>query len=502
MTIERRSFKIGVIAGLFLFVGAIAGVVLTSRLGWMPVADSAEPAVKLPLAEKVGPATSFVPVVRGATPAVVNISTTRVIKAQQGEQPMSPFMDDPFFRQFFGDEFFRRFQMPRERRESSLGSGVIVDPNGYIITNNHVIAKADEIKVLLNDKREFIGKVVGTDPKTDLAVIKINAKDLPVIPWGDSDKLEVGEYVLAIGNPFALNSTVTMGIVSAVGRANVGIADYEDFIQTDAAINPGNSGGALVNARGELVGVNTAIFSRSGGYMGIGFAVPANMTRTVMDSLIKNGKVTRGWLGVSIQEVTQNLAKQFGLSETKGALVSEVMADSPAAAAGIKSGDVIVGYEGKPVDSPAVLRNLVAQTPIGKSVKLELLRDKKRETVSVKIAEQPKEMTQAEGGDETLDGAGKQSALGGLELRNLSPDISRQLGLPAGMQGVVITGVAPDSAAARAGVEAGDVILEINRQAVRSVNDVRKLSAKLPKNEGVLLLLNRRGGKLFLVVKP
>ena len=502
MTIERRSFKIGVIAGLFLFAGVIGGVVLSSRLDWVPLADSAEPAAKLPLAEKAGPS-SFVPVVKGATPAVVNISTTRVIKAPQGgQQAPSPFMDDPFFRQFFGDEFFRRFQMPRDRRESSLGSGVIVDPNGYIITNNHVIAKADEIKVLLNDKREFIGKVVGTDPKTDLAVVKINAKDLPVIPWGDSDKLEVGEYVLAIGNPFALNSTVTMGIVSAVGRANVGIADYEDFIQTDAAINPGNSGGALVNARGELVGVNTAIFSRSGGYMGVGFAVPANMTRAVMDSLIKNGKVTRGWLGVSIQDVTQNLAKQFGLTENKGALVSEVMADSPAATAGIKSGDVIVSYDGKPVDGPAMLRNLVAQTPIGKSAKIEVLRDKKRETVNIKVAEQPKEMTQADGDEETLDGGGKQSALGGLELRNLSPEISRQLGLPPGMHGVVITGLAPDSAAAQAGVEAGDVILEINRQAVRSVNDVRKISAKLPKNEGVLLLLNRRGGKLFLVVKP
>ena len=503
MSIERRSFRIGMIAGLFLFAGVIAGVVFSSRLGWMPAADSAEPAVKLPLAEKAGPVSSFVPVVRGATPAVVNISTTRVIKAQQGQQQVpSPFMDDPFFRQFFGDEFFRRFQMPRERRESSLGSGVIVDPNGYIITNNHVIAKADEIKVLLNDKREFIGKVVGTDPKTDLAVIKINAKDLPVIPWGDSDKLEVGEYVLAIGNPFALNSTVTMGIVSAVGRANVGIADYEDFIQTDAAINPGNSGGALVNARGELVGVNTAIFSRSGGYMGIGFAVPANMTRTVMDSLIKNGKVTRGWLGVSIQDVTQNLAKQFGLTETKGALVSEVMADSPAAAAGLKGGDVVVSYDGKPVDSPAILRNLVAQTPIGKSVKVEVLREKKRETVTIKIAEQPKDMAQTDGDEETIDGDSKQSVLSGLELRNLSPEIARQLGLPAGMHGVVITGIAPDSAAAQAGVEAGDVILEINRQPVRSVNDVRKIGAKLPKNEGALLLLNRRGGKLFLVVKP
>ena len=504
MTIERRSWKIGAIAGLFLFAGLVGGIILSSRWDWVPQAGSAEPAAPaLPLTEKAGPVSDFVAVVRGATPAVVNISTTRVIRAQGEQQAPSPFTDDPFFRQFFGDEFFRRFQMPRERRESSLGSGVIVDPNGYIITNNHVIAKADEIKILLNDKREFIGKVVGTDPKTDLAVVKINAENLPVIPWGDSEKLQVGEYVLAIGNPFALNSTVTMGIVSAVGRANVGIADYEDFIQTDAAINPGNSGGALVNARGELVGVNTAIFSRSGGYMGIGFAVPANMTRTVMDSLIKNGKVTRGWLGVSIQEVTQGLAKQFGLTETKGALVSEVMSGSPAAAAGIKSGDVIVGYDGKPVDSPAILRNLVAQTPLGKSVKVELLREKKRETVTVKVAEQPKDIAQAGAGeDETIEGDGKASPLAGLELRNLSADISRQLGLPPGTQGVVITNVAGDSPAAQAGVQPGDVILEINRQPIRSVADVRKVAAKLPKNEPALMLLNRRGGKLFLVVKP
>lgn len=509
MLIDRRSFKVGLIAGVFLIVGVIGGVVLTSRMDWMPLADSADTATaKLPLPpDKGGPGNNFVPVVKAATPAVVNISTTRVVKTRGGEQQQVPqqFMDDPFFRQFFGEEFYKRFQAPRERREASLGSGVIVDPSGYIVTNNHVIAKADEIRVLLNDKREFVGKVIGTDPKTDLAVVKIDAKDLPSLPWGDSDKLEVGEWILAIGNPFALNSTVTVGIVSAVGRANVGIADYEDFIQTDAAINPGNSGGALVNVRGELMGINTAIFSRSGGYMGIGFAVPANMTRAVMDSLIKTGKVTRGWLGVSIQEITQGLAKQFGLKETKGALVSEVLPNSPAAAAGIKNGDVIVSYDGKPVDSPAVLRNLVAQTPVGKTVKVEVLRENKRQTFNIKIAEQPKEVAQAEGDQgESIEeeGGGKQSALMGIEMRNLTPDIARQLGLSPATKGVVITGVAPESPAAQAGVEPGDVVLEVNRQAIRSVADVRRVVAKLPKNEGILLLLNRRGGKLYLAIKP
>jgi serine protease Do len=500
MNIDRRSFRVGLIAGLFLFAGVIVGVVMSSRLSWMPVADSADTAARAAVVA-TGPANTFVPVVKAVTPAVVNISTTRVVKSGGGDT--SQFMDDPFFRQFFGEEFFRRFQIPKERRENSLGSGVIVSPDGYIVTNNHVIAKADEIKVLLNDKREFVGKVVGTDPKTDVAVVKIDAKDLPNVPWGDSDKLEVGEYVLAIGNPFALNSTVTMGIVSAVGRANVGIADYEDFIQTDAAINPGNSGGALVNAKGELVGINTAIFSRSGGYMGIGFAVPANMVHRVMDSLVKTGKVTRGWLGVSIQEVTPDLAKQFGLGDAKGALVSEVLGNSPAASVGLKSGDVIVGFDSKPVENPTVLRNVVAETAVGKTVKVDVLRDKKRRSFNIKIVEQPKEIAQS-GTEEEAPGAetGGETALSGLEARNLSPDIARQLGLPATLAGVVITGVSPDSAAADAGVQPGDVILEVNRQVVRSVTDLKRINGKLSKNESVLLLINRRGGKLFLAIKP
>ncbi|HLF23039.1 MAG TPA: DegQ family serine endoprotease, partial [Burkholderiales bacterium] len=493
MNTDRRSFRVGLIAGLFLFAGVIVGVVMSSRLSWMPAAGSAESTTARAPMVAAGPNKTFVPVVKAVTPAVVNISTTRVVKSRGGDA--SPLMDDPFFRQFFGEEFFRRFQIPRERRENSLGSGVIVSSDGYIVTNNHVIAKADEIKVLMNDKREFVGKVVGTDPKTDLAVVKIDARDLPNVPWGDSDKLEVGEYVLAVGNPFALSSTVTMGIVSAVGRANVGIADYEDFIQTDAAINPGNSGGALVNAQGELVGINTAIFSRSGGSMGIGFAVPANMVHRVMDSLIKSGKVTRGWLGVSIQDVTKDLAKQFGLGDANGALVSEVLADSPAASAGLKSGDVIVGFDGKPVESPAVLRNVVAQTAVGKTVKVDVLRDKKRRSFNIRIVEQPKEIAQAGTDDETPGSeTGGETALSGLEARNLTPDIAQQLGLPATVAGVVITGVSPDSAAADAGVQPGDVVLEVNRKVVRSVTDLKRINGKLSKSESVLLLINRRGG--------
>ncbi|MGA9031191.1 MAG: DegQ family serine endoprotease [Sulfuricaulis sp.] len=501
MSLDRRSFKVGIIAGVFLITGVVAGIVFSSRLGWLPSAASSPTEAAATMAPAVSGPTppNFVAVVKAVMPAVVNISTRRTVRSQGGDVP-SQFQDDPFFRQFFGDEFFHRFQMPRERRESSLGSGVIVDSSGYIITNNHVVAKADEIKVLLNDKREFTGKVVGTDPKSDIAIVKINAKDLPVIPWGDSDKLDVGEYVLAIGNPFGLNQTVTQGIVSAVGRANVGIADYEDFIQTDAAINPGNSGGALVNSRGQLVGINTAIFSRSGGYMGIGFAVPSNMTRSVMDSLIKTGKVVRGWLGVSIQEVTPDLAKQFGMKESRGALVSEVIPDSPAAAAGIQSGDIITAFNGKAVDSPSTLRNTVAQTLVGKSVKVEVLRDKKPVTMDVKISEQPKDIAQAEG--DTAQGDGKDTALAGIEVRNLTPDIAHQLGLPPGTAGVVIAGVEQGSAAEEAGLQEGDVIMQINRQPVRNIGDFKRLAGKLSKKDSTLLLINRQGRKLFIAIRP
>jgi len=498
MRLDRRSFKVGVIAGTFLIVGAITGVIFTARYDWSPVAHSASEVTAMPAASGVA-APNFVPVVKSVMPAVVNVSTTRVVKGPQGGGDVGPMMDDPFFRHFFGEEFSRRFQAPKDRRENSLGSGVIVSSDGYIVTNNHVVAKADEIKVLLGDKREFKGKVVGSDPKSDIAVIKIDGKDLPTIPWGDSDKLDVGEYVLAIGNPFGLNQSVTMGIVSQVGRSNVGISDYEDFIQTDAAINPGNSGGALVNARGELIGINTAIFSRSGGYMGIGFAVPANMTRSVMQSLIKSGKVVRGWLGVSIQPVTPEIAKQFGLKDTRGALVSEAMPQSPATAAGIQSGDVITAFDGKPVESPSVLRNIVAGTPVGKNVRVELLRDKKPTTVDLKITEQPKDMQRTENEPATEDA--KSTALAGVEVRNVTREISDQLGLPKGTAGVVVTEVSEESPAAAAGVEAGDVVVEINRKAVRNVNDYRNLANKLGKSEDTLLLIIRRGGRLFITVK-
>ncbi|HXX56634.1 MAG TPA: Do family serine endopeptidase, partial [Thermodesulfovibrionales bacterium] len=295
---------------------------------------------------------AFSEIVAAVSPAVVNISSTKVIRRD------SPaFSEDPFF-DFFNP--FHDFGLPKKWKEQSLGSGVIVSKDGYIITNNHVVEQSEDIRVTLYDRRSFRGKVVGADPKTDIAVVKISADDLPTAPWGDSDRLQVGEFVLAIGNPFGLSHTVTMGIISAVGRANVGIADYEDFIQTDAAINPGNSGGPLVNIKGELIGINTAIFSRSGGYQGIGFAVPSNMARLVMDQLMKQGRIVRGWLGVSIQDVTPELSQKFGLKDARGALVSDVTKGSPAEKAGIARGDIILEFNGKEITSVGGLRNLVA----------------------------------------------------------------------------------------------------------------------------------------------
>jgi serine protease Do len=496
MSIDRRSFRIGMLTSALVLFGVFIGVAFTIRADLVAPASSdtqATVAAQPPVSD--GHAPNFPAVVQRVMPAVVNISTTRVVTS--GSE-VSPLMQDPFFRHFFGDQFP---QGPQKHRESALGSGVIVDSNGYIITNNHVVAKADEIKVLLGDGRKFKGKVVGTDPKTDIAVVKIKAKNLPTVPWGDSDKIQVGGYVLAIGNPFGLNQTVTMGIISAKGRANVGIADYEDFIQTDAAINPGNSGGALVNARGQLIGINTAIFSRSGGYMGIGFAVPSNMARSVMKSLIKNGKVVRGWLGVSIQGVTPELAKQFGVPKAEGALVSEVMDGTPAAKAGIKSGDVIVRFDGKAIDNPTTLRNIVAGTEIGKTVKIKVIRKHKTRTLKAKIVEQPKNIEKGPQ-DESTGGGGEGTALEGVEIRSLTPQIANQLGIPPTTAGVVVSRVDVGSQAEEAGLRAGDVILEINQVRITSVSEFRHQANRLGKHGSAVLLINRRGSQLFLSISP
>jgi serine protease Do len=485
-------------AALFvLAIGIVIGLVLSSQLGIMNLipGKSRVSAKSIEVLTELSEALSDVATV--ATPSVVNISTMRVIKSPEGT-PFE-FFDDPFFRRFFGDQYPHP-NVPRERKEQSLGSGVIVSENGYIVTNNHVIEKGEAIKVLLSDKRDFTAKLIGADPKTDIAVIKIEAQELSALPWGDSDKLKAGDITFAIGNPFGLNQTVTMGVISAVGRANVGIADYEDFIQTDAAINPGNSGGALLNVRGELIGINTAIVSRSGGYQGIGFAVPSNMARSVIESLIQHKKVVRGWLGVSIQEVTSDLAQEFGARDLRGAIVSGVVKGSPAEKAGIRQGDVILQYNGKLVQDTAHLRNMVSQTPVGTRVKVKLLRKKKETTVEAMIAELPKKTAEVVPGGRA--GERESSALAGTVVREVTPEIARRFGMGKDEKGVVIVKVAGDSRAFEAGLRPGDIVLQVNHADIVTLEDYNAAIGNLSNDEIVLLLVRRKGQDLFVTLRP
>jgi serine protease Do len=381
----------------FLLVGLALGVFFSHQLGWfVPGGEKQSVTQKESFTVEATPRvseevrsiqTSLSAVAQRTMPAVVNIASFRVYQTPEGRPP-SPLFQDPFFREFFGDDFSRFFGVPRERVERSLGSGVIVTEDGYIITNNHVVSEATQVTVSLPDKREFEAKVIGTDPKTDVAILKIDGTDLPLIPLGNSDTARVGDIVLAIGNPFGIGQTVTMGIISATGRSHVGIADYEDFIQTDAAINPGNSGGALVDIEGDLVGINTAIISRTGGYQGIGFAIPTNIAKTVLDAIVKHGRMIRGWLGVSVQEVTSQIAAEFGLKKPGGALIVEVSPRSPAAKAGLRRGDIIVRYGDEEIEEATALRNLIADTSINKKVTLTVWREGKTTEVTVVIKEE------------------------------------------------------------------------------------------------------------------
>lgn len=432
---------------------------------------------------RIGEATAEI--VEAVRPAIVNISTTRIIKVREN---INPFFDDPFFRRFFGD----KFRTPKERKAANLGSGVIIDSRGYILTANHVIQGAEEIRVNLSDKREFKGKIIGTDAMTDIGVVKIEAENLPTIKLGDSEKLRVGETVLAIGSPYGLSQTVTMGIVSAVGRANVGIADYEDFIQTDAAINPGNSGGALVNVKGELVGINTAIFSTSGGYQGIGFAVPINMARTVMDSLIKEGKVIRGWLGITIQSLTPELAEQFNIKDERGVLVGDVVEGSPAEKAGLEQGDVIIEYNGKKVEEPNQLRNMVANTLPGKEVEIKIIRDKHKYTKRIVITELPSDMQKLSKGEYN-------NLLNGVTVSDLTPDIYSNYNIPKKIKGVIITQIEADSPA-DAVLNEGDIIREINRNPVTNTKEYELIVSKIKPGDDIILLIFRGGTSSFVIL--
>jgi serine protease Do len=440
--------------------------------------------------------TSFAPIAKNAQPAVVSIVSTKVVKISSGDEGLAPFFDNPIFRQFFGDRGdgpLDRSGKPREQREQGLGSGVIVSPDGYILTNNHVIEGANEIKVYTSDERELKARVIGADPKTDIAVVKVEAKRLPTLLFADSSQAQVGDIVLAIGNPFGVGQTVTMGIISATGRNNLGIEDYEDFIQTDAAINPGNSGGALINTSGQLIGINTAILAHAGGNQGVGFAVPANLARTVMDQLLKNGKVVRGYLGVMIQPVTPEIAKAFNLADARGALIGEVTPDGPAAKAGLAQGDVITELNGVRVDDSRELRLKISQLTPGSEIKLKLFRDGNPRTVTITLGEAPNEKETASNEKPESDSPA------GLSVETLTPQIARQLELPSDTRGVVVDDVQDGSRADDAGLLRGDVIQQVNRQPVNNVAEFER-AMRQAGDEAAVLLVSRDGHTSFAVI--
>jgi serine protease Do len=453
--------------------------------------DSAHINLKLADPNEPPSRVTMAPAAKAAMPSVVKISASKVVKAPTRMQ--MPQGMDPFFQQFFGGN--GTFEAPRSHREGGLGSGVIISGDGYILTNNHVVDGATDVKVTLPDRREFKARVVGTDAKTDIAVLKIEARDLPAITVGNSSKLQVGDAVLAIGNPYNVGQTVTMGIVSATGRGNLGIEDYESFIQTDASINPGNSGGALVNDRGELVGINTAILAGgSGGNQGIGFAVPINLARQVTDEIVTHGKVERASLGVTIQEVTPAIAKALGLSGPNGALVSNVMPDSAAQRAGVQTGDVITEVNGTPITESNQLRMIISMMNPGQTVNLKIFRSGKDETLTARLNEMPGEKVERASND-NKDSA---DVLAGVSVQDLDAQTARQLGLPVTAKGVVVTDVDPASPAAASGLHEGDVIQEVNRQPVRNAAEFNRAVRKA--NGESLLLVNRNGNQIFLAV--
>ena len=441
--------------------------------------------------------TSFAPVVKKAAPSVVNIYSTHIIHLRPFQ---NPFFDDPMIRRFFGDRFGPNDNREITRRQHSLGSGVIISPDGYILTANHVVDDADEIKVAVgdSDSKKFTAKVVGTDPATDVAVLKIDEKDLPAITLGNSDQLEVGDVVLAIGDPFGVGQTVTKGIVSALGRSGLrGFNQYQDFIQTDAAINPGNSGGALVDAEGRLVGINTAIITSSRGSEGVGFAVPINMARHVMERLIAGGKVTRGYLGVLFpQDITPDLAEEFKLPDQNGALVGDVETNGPAQKAGIKSGDIITEVDGKKVTDANSLQLIVSDLAPGTKVNVKLVRDGHEKIVTLALAELPGQPDEnGKGQNGSGSGNSKMDALDGVTVADLDRDARQQLQLPDNIQGVVVTDVDADSNSADAGLQPNDVIVEINRHPVANANKAVELCNQARGNQ-ILLKVWRRAGDL------
>jgi len=436
---------------------------------------------------------AFQQVTRALMPSVVSVRSTKKLEGGPRSRlnlPPGPFWDD-FFERFFGEVP----QGPRGEQfvQRGIGTGVIVTKDGYILTNNHVVDGADTITVSLSDKRTFDARVVGRDDKTDLAVLKIDASDLLPAELGDSDQINVGEWVLAMGNPFGLSHTVTAGIISAKGRANVGIAEYEDFIQTDAAINPGNSGGPLINLEGKVIGINTAIATRTGGYQGIGFAIPSNMARQIMDTIIKGGRIVRGWLGVAIQNLTPDLAQSFGYEGTEGVLIGDVTKDGPADKAGLQAEDIIVRFNGKPVSDVNQLRNAVAATPPGTKVTVEVFRAGQQRTFTVEVGELESRADVARGG-------GAQEDLG-MTIQTLTPELARQFNFDESDKGVLVTAVEPGGAAERAGLVPRDLIVAVGGRSVTSVPEFRAALARHDLSQGVRLRVKNENMQRFVILK-
>jgi len=489
--IYQKWYSLVIIAGL-VFVIAMAGAWTQAKIMEHPA--QVTPAKDRPIQSLRDLNQAFVDIAARVKPAVVTVSTERILRQRFPGMGGSPFANDPFFQFFFGGP---QRQQPREReyRQQGLGSGVIVSPEGFILTNNHVIAKADSIVVRTLDGEEHPARVIGADPRTDIAVIKIDADDFSYIEIGDSDSLQVGEMVLAIGSPMSQNLayTVTQGIVSATGRSNIGLAAYEDFIQTDAAINPGNSGGPLINMDGKLVGINTAIASQTGGNQGIGFAVPSNMARGVMSSLISEGKVVRGYLGVTIQDLTPEIAQGFGLDENKGALVGDVQEDSPASKAGLASGDVITSMSGTPIDNSTELRNRVAGTKPGTTVDLGILRGDKNMDLTVTLGEMPED----EAGSGNSAPSDLQERLG-FAVNTLDDDLARQYDLDPQLTGAVVTAIDPSGNAAQSGLRTGDLIRSVGRNSVESADEFYNFLKDAKKGATVLLRVQRGDGGFWM----
>jgi serine protease Do len=478
----------------------VAAVVLFHLTSW---AQEAKPDIKVdtaPLNRTAKLGVSFAPVIKQAAPCVVYIYSTRIVHVRPYRNPM---LNDPFFRQFFGDRFPQENQ-PRTRRQESLGSGVVVSSEGYILTANHVVDGADEIKVKVTSTagdKEYSARVIGADPPTDVAVLKIDAKNLSAVTLGDSDQMEVGDIVLAIGDPFGLEQTVTMGIVSALGRSGFRFGgqdggsqpNYQDFIQTDAAINPGNSGGALVDAEGRLVGINTFIVSSTYGNEGIGFAVPINLARHVMERLIHSGKVTRGYLGVKPKDINSGLAESFGLPDQNGALVDDVSPGTPAQKAGIQPGDVIVEFNGTKVTDADNLSLMVSECSPGTEATVKVVRNGQPRTFTVRLAELPGLISRNSDNNKisTEDNA---DALDGVTVRDLEPQIRQELRVPDSIQGALVMEVGPDSNSADAGLQHGDVIVEVNHHPVKNAKDAVKFCTQA-KESRLLLRVWRRSGE-------